>query len=66
MPPRNSDLIKTGKDNEQVKVPTKSTNSYAPFDVALKHQWTGMKAKQLRSTPDSLWGLLGEFYRLAA
>lgn len=36
---------------------------YVPFDIALSHSFSSLRPRELKRTPDSLWGILGQLQK---
>lgn len=58
-----SDRQKTVSPGETVKVPVKMQQTYVPFEQALQHSFKSMRPREMKRTPDSLWGILCELAR---
>lgn len=50
--------IPTKTVGEMIKTPTKITQNYVPFDLALKHDWSGMNKRAIKKVGEGLWGVL--------
>ncbi|BGP24150.1 SUMO-activating enzyme subunit 1 [Rhodotorula toruloides] len=55
------DKIKTVSQGETVTVPTKSTLSYVPFSLALEHDFSILRKREMKRSGAVLWGMLSLF-----
>ena len=56
--PEHSDRVQVTSSGESVKVPTKLTLEYVPFEAATRHSFTKLRPRQLKKETPQLWATL--------
>lgn len=54
-----SDKIKTVSQGETTTVATRATASYVPFALALEHDFSSLRKRDMKRSGPVLWGVLG-------
>ncbi|BGP20310.1 hypothetical protein JCM10213_002061 [Rhodosporidiobolus nylandii] len=54
------DVLKSSAPGETTVVPTKTTQSYVPFSLALQHKFAKLRKRELKKAGASLWGVLSQ------
>ncbi|KAM0789682.1 hypothetical protein ACM66B_006544 [Microbotryomycetes sp. NB124-2] len=55
------DIVKTTSTGESTTTPQKQTQAHVPFELAITHLFATMRPRELKRTPDTLWGVLSVF-----
>ncbi|KAK4051645.1 E1 ubiquitin-activating protein aos1 [Microbotryomycetes sp. JL201] len=56
-----TDILKVSESGQTEKMPQKHSQPHVPFELAIKHSFIKMKARELKRTPDTLWAILSVF-----